>query len=1082
MGLEEELGIYTFLPWVKSGLGAHIVDDAQSLTSPRTNLNIQINIKRYTLEGVIDSVAAPKRTVELMGPGDVVGINRSFIVRRDPEPNSRNVENNYFALIESNQPDFFWRFTPVKTSDDSPNKLTPWISLIILTRDEFEGPHNGIILPEITINDPSKSLPDLSQAWAWAHCQIIGEVEDKEDLQEILSNEPYHVISRLLAPRHLEPNKKYYAFLLPSFEAGRLASLGLDVPDDLKGIDFAWDHQSTTSVPIGFYDTWEFETGEEGDFESLVEALVPCVLDENVGIRDLSITEHGFKGIPFISNPISLGGALLSPAANAVRKQIDVRTYEVTNTEPDVHRTEEIRNFIGELKRFLDIDELYKWNFVENDILVDNNILTDDDPIISLPKYGRWHAAKSLITRISDDVEIPEWFSELNLPNNVTREFRDDPPYQWFEELNLDPANRVSAGLGTRVMQVIQEEIMEAAWDQAGEIKKANDKLKWAQLSRTLSNNLYDKVFKILDQDELISIISPLNKKLYIQEENKTLDMLFQDSPIPKVFLEPSFKKITRRRGKTHRKIYEPTSNMHQTILGNFNSNPSNPNPNPITPENLLTFDNSFPNSSIKEENFSEEGFLNPSLIKKLLIKLTQFCCRHSSLYLICFILRLILKYFFKYDEVKNYDEAQINEFTKTAIQIEQGIPSVDATVVERVGEIIQLEQIYNKVVESINPQRTIEKKIQLEVKRPLRLLEEEKDFLEPDILAYFKIKRPMYEPLVDLSEELLLPGVGEIDDNIISILQTNPVFINSFMGGINDAIACECLWREYQTDLRGSFSRQFWDPTIAVERDRLEKLTRLRVRDPYIQTLPYEIEEEIREKYRDIDEIHKWYDKHLDVLKGDTSENRTVLIIKGELFRRYPRTIVYAVHGIVHTTDDGENIPVIPTIRDPNSEELIYLYPDEAANPEIKHPIFKGSIGSDITFFGFEILPQDIVGNVDDLQSREDAGWFFILQDPPSEARFGADIGDDPVDIKDWDDVCWGHFGLTDSKYIDIGKDDAISDEENESIKLNGAFLYAPDVRWNTHAGNQAFITLQLPVRIARHGSEMYPMDLVNT
>ncbi|GAG79697.1 unnamed protein product [marine sediment metagenome] len=158
MGLEEELGVYTFLPWVKSGLGAHIVDDTQSLTGPRTNLDIQINIKRYTLEGVIDQVDAPKRTVELMGPGDVVGINKSFIVRRDPEPNSRNVESNYFTLIEFNQPDFPWRFTPVKPSADSPNKLTPWISLIILTRDEFEGPHNGIILPEITINDPTQTL------------------------------------------------------------------------------------------------------------------------------------------------------------------------------------------------------------------------------------------------------------------------------------------------------------------------------------------------------------------------------------------------------------------------------------------------------------------------------------------------------------------------------------------------------------------------------------------------------------------------------------------------------------------------------------------------------------------------------------------------------------------------------------------------------------------------------------------------------------------------------------------------------------------------------------------------------------
>jgi len=1072
---EDELGAYTFLPWVKSGISAHIIQDAPSLTSNRTSLDVQIGIKKYRIDGTQEDVYAPKKTVELMGPGDVVGLQKRFIIRRDPEPNSQRVERNYFPLIEFSQADFPWRFTPFKPNVDNPNRLTPWITLIVLKRDEFEGPHKGLLLPEITIKKPQNSLPDLSQAWAWTHCQVMGRVEERDDLIQILANTPYNAISRILAPRRLEENQKYYVFLVPTFEVGRRASIG-EKYDDIPGKDLAWNQNLIDELKMGIYDSWEFKTGVSGDFETLVENLEPIILGDDIGIRDLSVFDHGFSEIPPISRPISYSGALLSPAANNVRKQLNVRTFEITNTDSDESFTEELRDFINKLKKFLDIDELYRWHFVNN------NQLDDNDPIISLPKYGRWQAAKNLVTRLTSESENPDWINELDIPRDIKNSFKNDPPYLWFEDLNLDPANRATAGLGTTVIQKIQEEIMEAAWDQAGDIKIANDKLKWAQLSRVLSTNLYNKTFKKLDQDEFISITSPLHNKLLVQEtssgKNKTLGKIFLESPIPRAFLEPSFKKITRRRGKTHRKVFNNDINIHQSILEKYNKNPSNPNPNPITNEDILSFDNSFPESSIKEENFSKESIIAPSFFKKLLIKVAKYCKHHRVLYLIYLILKLILKVFFKYDDVDQYNDEEVERFTNIAIKIEESIPDVYSTIPEKEGVILQLDQIYNQIINVVDPKRTIERKVRFEVHRPPRLLESEKEFLEPNILTYFKIKKPMYKPLSELCEELFLPGVGELKDEIVSILQTNPVFMNSYMSGINSAIASECLWREYPTDLRGSYSRQFWDPSIAVEFERSTRLNQKRSRDPRIEALTPDIEEEIHEKYRDIDEMHKWNNRTLDISRGDTSATRTVLIVKSELFRRYPRTVVYAMRGIVHTGDDGKNIPVIPTIRDPNynpegDEEAHegYLYPDKAANAEVERPIFSGSIGSDINFFGFEIPPEEIMGNLENLTDDEDAGWFFILQDPPSEARFGADENENPVEIDDWNDVCWGHFAKTPSEYIDIR---GVGESRELPIEEADEFLAARGVRWDTHAGNHAFATLQVPVRVARHGSEM--------
>jgi hypothetical protein len=71
--------------------------------------------------------------------------------------------------------------------------------------------------------------------------------------------------------------------------------------------------------PIFF--EWSFRTGVDGDFESLVRALVPRDMDPRVGIRDLDIARPGF-GVATATNPpdnlVGLEGALLAPTT--VRK------------------------------------------------------------------------------------------------------------------------------------------------------------------------------------------------------------------------------------------------------------------------------------------------------------------------------------------------------------------------------------------------------------------------------------------------------------------------------------------------------------------------------------------------------------------------------------------------------------------------------------------------------------------------------------------------------------------------------------------------------------------------------------------
>jgi hypothetical protein len=44
----------------------------------------------------------------------------------------------------------------------------------------------------------------------------------------VLAENPDLAYSRIVCPRKLEPNAPYHAFLLPVFESGRLAGLGLE--------------------------------------------------------------------------------------------------------------------------------------------------------------------------------------------------------------------------------------------------------------------------------------------------------------------------------------------------------------------------------------------------------------------------------------------------------------------------------------------------------------------------------------------------------------------------------------------------------------------------------------------------------------------------------------------------------------------------------------------------------------------------------------------------------------------------------------------------------------------------------------
>ena len=277
---------------------------------------------------------------------------------------------------------------------------------------------------------------------------------------------------------------------------------------------------------------------------------------------------------------------------------------------------------------------------------------------------------------------------------------------------------------------------------------------------------------------------------------------------------------------------------------------------------------------------------------------------------------------------------------------------------------------------------------------------------------------QPMYEPMRDIFPDMLLPGMDQVPANSIALLQTNPAFIEAYMVGLNHEMSRELLWRDFPTDQRGTYFRQFWD----AQGDLLGN------------------SEQEREVRRDITPIATWtHESHLGshTAQGST-EGQLVLLIRGDLLRRYPRSMVYAVEGIWST--DG-------TRRELGTHEL--------------YPMFRATQAPDITMLGFA-LTKSIVRGADTHANNGHPGWFFVLQEQPTEPRFGLDAAKTVSGTPDrWSDLSWGHLATSDDGLKQL-----------VYVPIDGLLknVVRDNIPWGKNSAQMAAITRQPPFRVAIH------------
>lgn len=1106
--MTDELAHYSFLSWMRQGLGNKIAEEdklgdvvsGSGYADQRARLAVELHLKyRKIADGSTDEDIVTK-TVHLVGPADIKGINSSAILRTEPNSHVTNFEANLLPYIEFYEEDFPWRYAPVspQVTGEHSAKLRPWLTLIVLADGEYEIRDNGENLPSVSIDDSAvhQALGPQDETWAWAHVhlnQFVDGVDLANEVSDLLDEDPDIGISRIVCPRKLQKNTHYAAFLIPTFEAGRLGGLAQNT-SGVKAQVPSWTKVNglvTVEAAEGFnpntfpyYYHWEFQTGQYGDFETLVSILSPFAADVDFGklAMDIQSPGNGLDGAAD-SKMIGFEGALRPPEFSS-------------DTFPDGPGDEAFQDQLKDLLN-LSIDAaegsaaqnvFYTAEFVE-------------DPIITPPIYGYWHAM----------------IKKLGNPTNSS----------WIESLNLDPRFRGMAGLGTASVQDKQEEYMEQAWQQVGEINTANQKIREAELSVAVNQSIYKKHLVNSDDDKFVQLTGAVHKRVLNANGDKTIRHDFKESRIPLAVNSSAFRRITRPEKKSIRQINRLpgiANSLHKQVISKFNDG-TDQLTNPTITAAKLKQPGLNTVSSIDVADgvaTAKDNYLlvDTYLVRDLLFQSIELADLETEAFDADSIKGKIDETTGEFKTIREdqgdrwasikvqVEDAidQIEEYENTAGQIEVKLATpaynnifkgVDADTgadipsskaynnivifrelepdeeprIGRATTLADIETYENLLVNFTEPNTTFTSFISPQIRAPLPDLQGAftnlRDRLEPQttitakvltnikvwqdgalvplqelkpIMAYPEFEEPVYEALRTMSQDFILPNVAKLPANSLTILETNQAVVEAYLAGMNHETARELLWREFPTDQRGSYFRQFWD-----------------VRD--------NVFEEDSELKKDIKELHRWK-KALGQHRVDEAGANLVLVVRGDLLLKYPNTIIYAQQASY----------------DPDDPTLDRQLPDDITEENTLFPVFSAELEPDIFLFGFQLSVEEAKGervyNPDIDTSNLNPGWFFVFRERPGQIKFGLDdyadeLGDEDAmpegDPATWNDLSWEH--LVDAKadlasfVINFSKNVVITQPSDDD----------PNPEWGNNSADMASILYQNPVIFARHAAEMF-------
>ena len=1092
------LGDYALLPFVRTGLAAGITA-APAAGALRASVLAGFEV------AASDGSGTPKPVSQLLtlyGPGDVTGIDPSQIIRREPVKDADQAEETFLAHIEFDRPDFPWLFTPFPAEG---HKLKPWLALILVEKASAVLEPSSDERP-MRLTTQLGQLQDLSENHLFAHAQCVGAsvtgtgiamglpMENPQSLAARLSDEhgPAN-LSRLICPRNPAPNTTYIAALVPAFDCGVRAGLGLGGGT----LNNAWSRAANnsdaqTQIVLPVYDMWEFTTAPAGDFKSLSEKLKGIAAPWAIGRRMIDMSTPGSSIPPLPAGTPGalqiLECALYSPSAKPAGAPVD-------GVWPTPQRSA-LRDRVNE-----------------------GNATTPDLPRVGPRMYARHQAAK------------------ISIGNPAAPFNADEMDADWFSQLNTSPDHRIVAGLGTRVVQRDQEPLMQAAWAQVDGVRKANQALIWAQFAEVMNTSLYDRHIATLDLGRLSQVTRNIHSRIKLAAQPATFATtlarsqtaeavttvvyrraLRMSSPVMKreALAAPALQRaVTLGDDRTVVKIPDGITGLSPQGMAYFTDAQiaSVLGVAPVAARAELTkrmdaltrsgttFTHLMTNDSAwkVKDTLRAGDALGGVLLKAVTGSMTASGATGKSVDvgpraailagLAAFDGPLATTAKQNLDTVATLAPKQT--LRQAAIPTTAAGPMIRRDIGRDVGSVIggtsgpvrrgpvifdtpprdlqrtvdttpvppqkrfaqPMSESISALIAKLNTlptARSVEglRKIvtgamgapavtaelpRLTVTKPqilnrlspallaldaargrVQLLPEavpqdwfRRAALRP-IMAAPVFKRPMYQALEAYDRDWLVPGLGSIPNrNFVTLLKVNTAFCESFLIGASDEFGRELLWRDYPTDQRGTYFKRFWD----ADQDELTgPIHRFRADQPL--------------------------GRHFAL--GGTAvggPERLVLVVRGDLVRRYPDLVAAAVQD-----------------TNPLDNKVEF-----AANSDA--PIlFIAHLAPDYKLVGFDLTEAQVASG----------NWWFLLAENPTAPRFGLSVQDGSQgatlthDNVDWDDFYAGAARPLGGQFLIPGaRSVSVTDTSPEGSKPK-------TVQWPGHAGIVARTLLRNPVRAA--------------
>jgi hypothetical protein len=637
------------------------------------------------------------------------------------------------------------------------------------------------------------------------------------------------------------------------------------------------------------------------------------------------------------------------------------------------------------------------------------------DPAVGPPAYGALPAGLDQIPAIDAPISA------------------DEP--RWLAETNLDPALRATAGLGAEVVRRNQETLMASAWDQAAATREANALLNRTRLALEVGRRLETQV-QAVEDGRLLQFSRGAHHRLKGDGQDKTVHGQVVASALPGGLISGAFRRRLRRGTpitKAHGDLQGPRT-AETTWSGKLTADFLD---RPVAMLSYAAFEApvgvvttaSSPEAAVTAEMVEVRAVL-PRAFQRIdsasLVPRTRTASATAPHSLAAVPTRRALS-----RSTRPSASLSAGPLTLRNLDALAAIPRVTR------ADKAELDGLAAVVRSKLNPAAVLRLRVR-------SLIQPSSVLGSDDVPARLgtdpQFPMPLYELLVRIDPELLMPGVGSIPTDTIALAHIHGAFVEAFLLGANHELGQEFIWREFPADPGGTWLRTFWDSVVE---------------DPSSDSGAFE----------DIARVATWEPDELGTHATRDPDQLLVLIIKGDLLHRYPNTLIYAVEAAWEQDPDSG---AWERVEKPGADAL--------------HPTFVGALGNDVTFLGFQFpasveVDEDVVGTPE--RSDASPGWFFVFEELPTEPAFGLDEGtaDEAAELPArWEELHWYHALGTASPepaYLDLAV---------LAAKSAGDVVRAYDDEgdnswsetWGTTSAAMARITLQRPVRMLVHADQM--------